>query len=162
MLTPEAPAPAPTASTPALTPPTTPTTPPSTSAAVPIPAAAPTSPSGTSGYRVGALAAGGLGILGVAVGAFYGVRASSRWDAAKTHCRQGLSRCDAEAESLSSEALRAGNTSTVAFAAGGLLVAAGAVLWWLAPPASAPRQGRISPELSVHPGQASLSFKGIF
>lgn len=118
--------------------------------------------SGGSAYRIGAATAAGLGAVGVLLGAYYGVRASSRWEAAQSHCRQGLDQCDPDAASLSRDALRAGNTSTIAFSAGGLLLATGAVLWWLAPPAHAPRSGRVSPGLDLGPGRASLSLGGAF
>lgn len=63
------------------------------------------------------LALGGLGLAGVAVGAVFGLQASSKNDEAASHCRGTL--CDPEGIRLDREGRDAATVSTIAFVAGG-------------------------------------------
>lgn len=81
-----------------------------------------------------AVGAAGVGLAGVVVGAVFGIDALGKHDALSGHCQPGNPReCDAEGVAISGDLRTAGTISTVAFAAGGALVAAGVVLWLVAP-----------------------------
>jgi hypothetical protein len=78
---------------------------------------------------------GGVGVVGLGVGTYFGLRASSKWSDVETACPDGL--CPDEAArtthaGLQDEAANAGNVSTVAFVAGAACLAAGGWLLWSA------------------------------
>lgn len=104
-----------------------------------------------TGRKVAIGVAGG-GVVALAVGAIFGVRASGLWDDAKAYCRNGdFAMCDTEGVLLSKDARSSANVSTVAFSVGVAAVAAGAVLWFLNPPSAqdeAERAARIEPILA--------------
>jgi serine/threonine-protein kinase len=79
------------------------------------------------------LVLGGAGIVGVGLGTFFGLRASSKWSDAKEKCTDYPFGCGAEGTDLRASAQSAGNVSTVAFVAGGALLATGLVLYFTAP-----------------------------
>jgi hypothetical protein len=90
--------------------------------------------------RTLALVSGGLGIVGVGVGTGFGLDASSKKSAYQQH--QAGGRCiDAQCATLSQQALTSATASTIAFVAGGALLAAGVVLWLTAPGQSAEGRG---------------------
>lgn len=117
------------------------------------------SPGGTQ--RTLGIVAAAAGGVGLAVGTFFGVRTSSSWSDATAHCVSssvGLE-CDAAGVDLASEARQSGNISTIAFVAGGVLLAGGAVLYLTAP--SAPARAARSPaapraRLGIGPGSVVL------
>jgi len=82
-----------------------------------------------------AAVAGGLGLVGVGVGAAFGVAAISDWSAAKPGCPNG--KCTSAAYPSWTAAHSAGVVSTASFVAGGALLATGAVLWFTRPKAPA-------------------------
>jgi hypothetical protein len=82
------------------------------------------------------LVAGGLGIVGLGLGTAFAVDASSKKSSYQQHETNG--HCsDPQCATLSQSALSSANVSTVAFIAGGVLLATGAVLWLTAPAAPA-------------------------
>lgn len=83
--------------------------------------------------RAMALVAGGLGVVGIGVGSYFGLRAKSKKDDYQSHRGSDGACLDMECQTLSQDARSAGNVSTAAFVAGGALVATGAVLWLTAP-----------------------------
>jgi hypothetical protein len=96
----------------------------------------------------------GVGVVGLGVGAYFGVRAMREQHDANCPnnvCQAGIGRADV---------LRSANAdaaaSTVSFVAGGILVAGGLTFWWLAP---ATPTGRISiePAISDHAAGCALS-----
>jgi hypothetical protein len=84
--------------------------------------------------RIAGGVAAGAGVIGVAVGAVLGIVAKSKLDQsnADNHC-DGTDACDGTGLSLRQSAGSAALGSTIAFVAGGVLVAGGAVLWFTAP-----------------------------
>jgi hypothetical protein len=95
---------------------------------------------GTGGSGLGtqrklALVAGGVGVVGIALGTVFGLKAKSKNDLAKQHCA-GSSCTDQDGVTFSNEAANAGNLSTVAFIVGAVGVAGGAALWLSAPSAA--------------------------
>jgi hypothetical protein len=83
--------------------------------------------------RTLAIVSGGVGLIGIGVGTYFGLKAMSKQDDYEKH-RGADGRClDIECETLSEEAHDAGTLSTIGFAAGGALLATGTVLWLTAP-----------------------------
>lgn len=87
---------------------------------------------GGSGQKTIGLAVGAVGVVGLGVGAFFGIQASSQWKDAKTHCNASYE-CDATGVDLTDRARSSGNLSTISFIAGGALTVLGAVLFFTAP-----------------------------
>jgi hypothetical protein len=106
---------------------------PSTASASPSDGAPAEKPSSWSRQRTLALVAGGVGVVGLGVGAVFGLSASSKKSDYEQH-QDSNGRClDAACATLSQDALSAATGSTAGFIAGGALVAVGAVLWLTAP-----------------------------
>ncbi|MDB5221204.1 MAG: hypothetical protein JWO86_9131 [Myxococcaceae bacterium] len=98
----------------------------------PAPVTAPPSPT----QKRLALVAGGIGLVGVAVGAVSGIVALSKRSSAQGECPSETYafRCPTESgTSAWNAATTAGNVSTVSFIAGGVFLAGTAVLWFTAP-----------------------------
>jgi hypothetical protein len=113
--------------------------------------------------RIVSYVAMGLGGVGIAVGAIFGLRTSSIWNDAKTHCT-GLE-CDRTGVTLATDAKNAGTVSTISFVAGGVLLAGGAVLFFTAPsgsakPSSSGKQSE--PRIGVGVGLGSMTLQGRF
>ena len=90
-------------------------------------------PSDGSTQRVAGLVVGGAGIVGVGLGAFFGLRAFGKWSDTKQACSDYPYGCGKTGTELRSSAASAGTTSTIAFIAGGTLLATGVVLYLTAP-----------------------------
>jgi hypothetical protein len=86
----------------------------------------------SSGQRTAALVVGAVGIVGVGVGAVFGLGASSKWSDAKSHCSAYPYGCDAQALEERSSANSKATLSTVAFIVGGAALTGAAVLWFTA------------------------------
>jgi hypothetical protein len=86
-----------------------------------------------AGQRMTGLVLGGVGIVGVGLGGFFGLQASSKWSDAKKKCTDYPYNCGAEGTDLHANAQSAATVSTVAFVAGGALLATGLVLYFTAP-----------------------------
>jgi hypothetical protein len=139
---------------------------PATSAAPPPPSSSPVARSGGTtaptpevapSRTPWILAAGGVGLLGLGLGSYFGLKTLSTWDDAQSNCSNGL--CNAEANRLSKEASSSSTLSTVFFAVGAVGLGAGVGLW-LTAPSSSTTSARVSP--AVGPGLAGLSMKGSF
>lgn len=92
-------------------------------------------PSNGSVRRTVGLVVGGVGLVGLGLGAGFGARAMSKQSDAKSHCAAG-NHCDAEGLALEQSGVAAGNVSTVAFVLGGAALATGVVLFLTAPSSS--------------------------
>ncbi len=90
---------------------------------------------GLSTQQYGAIAAGGVGVVGVVLGTVFGLGASSKNSDSKAHCTNPSDpdACDATGVDLRDSARSSGTLSTVFFIVGGAGLAAGAVLWFTAP-----------------------------
>lgn len=82
-----------------------------------------------------AVALGGAGLLGLALGTGFGVSAASEWDTANAHCRRDTTpwRCDAIGVEAADDTGSHAAISTTAFVLGGAALATGAVLWLVSP-----------------------------
>ncbi|MBX3188781.1 MAG: hypothetical protein KF819_17315 [Labilithrix sp.] len=99
-------------------------------------------PSSGSTQRILGIVAIGAGAVGVGLGAFFGLRTSSLWSDAKARCSEAPVRsagdvggleCDQTGVVLATDAQNAGTASTIAFIAGGALLAGGIALYFTAP-----------------------------
>jgi hypothetical protein len=90
-------------------------------------------------YRTAGLVTAGIGVVGLAVGTIFGLRASSQQDEAS--CPGNVCRDDASADKLRS-ANDAATISTLGFVVGGILLAGGTAMWLFAPDRAAARSAR--------------------
>jgi len=72
------------------------------------------------------------GVVGLGLGSYFGLSAGSKWDDAKAGCRDYPYDCSQAALDEQKSASSQATVSTIAFIAGGVAVAAGAVLWFSA------------------------------
>ncbi len=119
----------------------------------PPPGAGPT----WSGQRIAGLALGGAGVVGVVVGAIFGLQAISNKNASNAdgHCDTN-DLCDSTGKGLRADSIHAGNISTGLFAAGGALLVGGVVLFATARSGRPPADAGPSAGLVVGPGSFSL------
>lgn len=110
-------------------------------------------PGGASGNAQRAIGwvVGGLGIAGVAVGSYFGLRAFSQWANAKDQCGSGCP-AGSDARNERGAALSAATGSTIAFAAGGAAIAAGIVFLVTAPTRRVEQPSRVTlaPVVDAH------------
>lgn len=127
------------------------------------PAAEPAATTGMSRQRIIALATGGIGVVGVAVGGALGLMTFSAASQVKSDCQSATS-CNNRPLAVSEHGLAAtyGTASTVAFIGGGDLLAAGALLFLTSPRApSSPTVGwTLAP--AAGPGGGGVSLLGRF
>jgi serine/threonine-protein kinase len=131
-----------------------PAPPPAASATPPPPApAADDNPGGTQRV-IGLILAGG-GLVGVGLGTYFGLSAIAKEERADEKCSPTL--CQEAADFENSDAAQSAATaSTVSFAIGGGLIAAGAVIYFTAPS----KASSVSLSPVVGPGFAGLSLGG--
>lgn len=82
--------------------------------------------------RTVGFALGAAGVVGLGLGSVFGLVSMSKKGDADGHC-DAANTCDDEGLGLRRDAISTGNVSTIAFIAGGVLVAGGAALWLTAP-----------------------------
>lgn len=112
-----------------------------------------------SGQRLAAFVTMGLGVVGLGVGTVFGLKTSSTWADAQTHCT-GVE-CDRTGVQLATDAKNAGTISTIAFVAGGALLVGGAALYFTAAKPSA-KTGAARPDVRVGVGLGSVVLGGAF
>jgi hypothetical protein len=90
---------------------------------------------GLGTQRIAAVVAGGVGVVAIGVGAFFGIRAMSKQsESEETHCRvEPSTTCDAEGLAIRDDGRTAGTISTVFFVVGAVGAGAGVTLWLTAP-----------------------------
>jgi hypothetical protein len=111
-----------------------------------------------------AFVSGGLGIAGIGAGTVFGLLTLSAWSSAKSACGGNASQCTdaSSAQSHRSTAESDATISTVGFIAGGVFLAAGAVLYFTGQEQAASPAASVTAVPSVAPGQAGLSLIGTF
>lgn len=110
--------------------------------------------SGSNMKTIG-IAVGAVGLAGIGIGSFFGLRASEKWKDAKTHCNTSYE-CDQSGVELADQARSSGNIATLGFIAGGALLVAGVVLFFTAP------AGKPANAVKVGVGPGSLLLGGSF
>jgi hypothetical protein len=130
----------------------------------PPPPPVPDRGSSWSGQKTLALVAGGVGLAGIGVGSVFGLMSHSSWSSSQSEC-PSASNCPQHGQAVTDHdnASSQATISTIAFAAGGVALAAGAVLWFTAPHGtteSAKASLQITP--GVGPGSGGLLVKGVF
>lgn len=118
----------------------------------PVPVKPPDDPNGTrepppdsgmSGRKIAAIAVGAVGIIGIGVGGFFGLTASSQWDDALSGCvDRNIKRCNPTYVDLGKKAESSAMAATIATGVGLAGVAGGIILLVAAPKASAPTTGQ--------------------
>jgi hypothetical protein len=107
-----------------------------------------------STQRTIGLVVGGAGVIGVAVGAVFGLQAGSKWDDAKAKCNDYPYECGPDGVELADDAKSSATISTIGFIAGGVLIAGGAALYFTA--------GSGGQSVAVGVGPGSLRIRGRF
>jgi hypothetical protein len=133
--------------------------PPPETTPMPPPAAAPApeqASHGLSGQKVAAIVVAGVGVVGLGVGAAFGSMAFSQWTSAQSECTTSCG-ASSQAQSDKNAASTSATLSDVGFIAGGVLVAAAAVVWFTAPSGA---QVQVVP--TAGPQAAGLSLRGSF
>ena len=119
---------------------------------VPVPAPLPPAPvESGDGRRIVSYVLGGAGIVGLGLGTFFGLKAKSTYDDSGAHCPRGPTSCDADGVQGGKDASTQAAGSTVAFLAGGALLATGVVLYL-----TAPKDGGVTVQPAVGMAGASL------
>jgi len=122
------------------------------------------SPRDTGPRRMGTqqtlgLVAGGVGVVGLAVGAYFGIRSQNKEDEAKTHCTSYPTDCDSIGLSANDDAKSAAGYATAGFIVGGVALLGGIVLYATAPseePAGL-ASVRVDPMLGTSAGGLSVA-----
>lgn len=127
------------------------------------PPAPPPPPPVSGSQRTLGLALGGVGAATLVAGVVVGAVALAQGDAAKAHCYEGGKACDAEGVSLDQAAKTSATISTVGYAVGAGVLAAG-VLIWLVAPTPTKAQAPAARWITVQPraGGAALGIGGAF
>lgn len=93
-------------------------------------------PTSSTQPTVGLIVAG-VGLAGIGVGTYFGLRARSFDEQANHHCRpESPTKCNEQGVRLGDDAANSATASTVAFGAGAAALATGLVLWLTAPAGS--------------------------
>ncbi|WP_437275118.1 hypothetical protein WME90_28140 [Sorangium sp. So ce375] len=125
-------------------------------APMPVPAPAPAGP-GMSGFHIGAIAAGSVGLVGIGLGAGFGFKTLSQWDDALSHCKdRDKNRCDDKGIALGEDARTSAAISTAGFVVGGVGVAAVAILLKLAPKSGPAENGKAGLRVTPVIGQDGM------
>lgn len=111
--------------------------------------------SGGASRKIVGIAVGAVGLAGVGIGSFFGIRASEKWKEAKTRCNTNYE-CDQTGVDLTDQARSSGNIATIGFIAGGALLVAGVVLFVTAP------SGKPANKVNVGVGPGSVMLGGSF
>ncbi|HEX6764569.1 MAG TPA: hypothetical protein VF103_03805 [Polyangiaceae bacterium] len=106
-----------------------------------------------STQRLIAYTLGGAGVVGLGIGTAFGLSAISKNKKSNSEGCSG-NECSPEAAEIRKEARSAGTASTIAFAAGGALLAAGVVVYFTAPSAGPTNERKLG--LALGPASAYL------
>jgi hypothetical protein len=106
-------------------------------------------PSRLGTQKIAAIVAAGVGVVGVGIGAVFGLQSMSKHNDASNACPDKCT--DQSGVDLWNSARSAGNVSTAAFIVGGVGLTAGAALWFTAKPSA-------STQVGIGPG--SIELKG--
>lgn len=129
---------------------------------------APKQQAGWSGQHTAGVAMAGLGVVGLGIMAGFGLDAASKHSASNAFCSADRKYCEQPGLDLEKQAHVSANISNGALAAGATLIAAGALVFVLAPSLSAPKTPTSSPSaplsvrVSFGPSTAGAVVQGAF
>ncbi len=128
----------------------------------PAPRPAPPQDTGSDGgtQRIVAYAVGGVGIVALGVGSYFGIRAVSKNGQSEEHCDGAL--CDPRGVELNDEARSAARVANVAFAVGVVGVGVGTYLFVTAPEKRERTQRGMAISTSVGARQGSVLLSGVW
>jgi hypothetical protein len=106
--------------------------------------------SGASSQRIAAIAVGGLGLVGVGVGGFFGLSAQSALSDSEPLCNDA-NYCTSRGDELRTSAKSKALVSTIATSVGAGALVTAAVLWFTAPTAQEARAARAGAHWAVAP-----------
>ena len=118
---------------------------------------------GPNAQKIGGIAAMAVGVVGVGVGSYFGLAAKSNFDAAFAdgHCKADADTCDPTGLALRRDAVQQATISTIAFVAGGVFLAGGAVLFFTAPSKTIQTgMGKVKVALQLSPTMAGIVATG--
>jgi hypothetical protein len=107
----------------------------------------------------------GAGVVGLGVGTVFAILAKNKDSDSREHCPRSPNSCSADGVELRNEAIRKGNAATVAFVAGGALLAGAGVIWLLSGSTEESRQAqhtRVWASADVGAGFGGLRLAGTF
>jgi hypothetical protein len=116
-------------------------------------------PAPNSGLRSAAYVTGAIGVVGLGVGSYFGIRAISKNSDAESHCPKGATCDDAEGPRLTSQAKNAAVVSNITIGVGAAFVVAGVVLYLTSEPK---REARLELHPIVSKDVAGIGFGGAF
>ncbi|MEO8902148.1 MAG: hypothetical protein ABI488_09735 [Polyangiaceae bacterium] len=119
--------------------------------------AAPQAPS-SSGVRTAGYVTGALGVVGLGIGSYFGVRAISKNSNAEKHCPQN-DRCDTDGVAFNKQAQNAAVAANITMAIGATFVVTGVVLYLSREPT---REARLELHPLVTRDLAGIGFGGAF
>jgi serine/threonine-protein kinase len=93
------------------------------------------------GQRMAALAVGAVGVVGVGIGSYFGLRAASKNSDSHAAGNCNGDNCTPDGAQVRTDAQHAATISTIAFIAGAAALAGGVVLWFTAPKPELPTVG---------------------
>jgi hypothetical protein len=110
--------------------------------------------------RTTSFVVGGVGVVGLGIGTIFALTAKSRYDDSLTNCNpQDPNRCNASGLDQRDRARAMGNAATVTLSLGAAAVVTGAILYFTAPSAEAPR---VTAALTLEPRAAGVAIAGVF
>ena len=112
--------------------------------------------SGLGAQKTLAIVVGAVGLASIGVGSAFGLTAMAKKSDAETACPHDCA--DQSGVNLWGDAALAGNVSTAAFIAGGVMLGAGAALWFTAHAPDSPR----GPTAQVGIGPGSIQLRGVW
>jgi serine/threonine-protein kinase len=119
---------------------------------------APAADRGAASQKTAAYVLGGVGIVGIGVGSFFGLKAISKAKDAQSFCPNGLQCIDNQGVTLSDDARSAALVSDITFALGAAALVGGVVLYLTAPssPSGDPPTPSTALRARVRPNGVSL------
>jgi hypothetical protein len=109
-----------------------------------------------STQRTVAIVVGAAGVVGLGLGTVFGLKASSTWNSAKSHCTDYPRGCGDEGVSQGQDAKGQATIATAGFVVGGVALAGAAALWFTAP------SSRGGSEMAFGVGPTGLLARGRF
>ncbi|MET0795025.1 MAG: hypothetical protein ABW061_26130 [Polyangiaceae bacterium] len=114
-----------------------------------------------NGLRTAAYVTGALGVVGLGIGSYFGVRAIAKNSDAEKHCPRGNLCDDTAGESLTNDAKHAAVASNIAIGIGAALVVGGVVLFLSSKP-SEPTAARVELHPLISRDLAGIGLGGAF